>query len=247
LIATTGGLLDTIDIEVEAARPSKPTWDCVSDTEVVEGWFELDNAEFPNIDGVSTTVGIETNPEMSDVATGSVVNAGVVDVEGCEVKLDDDQPFKVGLNGVWSETCSSSVVSSCRLSASVASTSSTTLSLDLIFVDKSPVISETVKSSRTTKGAGLIATAGATTEIEAEATEPLKPTWGWVSDTALVEGGFKPENAEFPNIEDMSKILGVENDPVKADVVTGGAVGAGAVEGCGVKPDDNQPSELGLS
>jgi hypothetical protein len=146
LIATTGGLLGTVGIEVEAARPSKPIWRCVSDTGIVEGWFEVDNAEFPNIDGVSMTVGVETNLEMSDVATGSVVNAGVVDVEGSEVKLDDDQPFKVGLNGAWSETCSSSVVSSCKLSDSVASTS-TTLSSALVFVDKSPVISETVKSS----------------------------------------------------------------------------------------------------
>ena len=96
MITTTGGL-GTIDIEVGAARPSKPTWDCVSDTEVVEGWSKLDNAELPNIDGVPTTLGVETNPEMSDVAIGSGVNGGVVEVEGCEVKMDDDQPFEVGL------------------------------------------------------------------------------------------------------------------------------------------------------
>lgn len=141
-------------------------------------------------------------------------------------------------------------MSSCQSSASVASTSST-LSSALIFVDMSPVISETVKSPRTAKGAGLITTARGvgTTDIEVEVTGPSKSTWGRVSDTVLVGGWFKLENAKFPNIDDVLKILGVETNPVKEDVATGGAVGAGAVEGegCEVKLDDNQPSELGLS
>ena len=49
------------------------------------------------------------------------------------------------------------------------------------------------------------------------------------------------ENAELPNIDDVPKTLGVETNPAKADVATGGAVGAG----CAVKLDDDQP--LGLS
>jgi hypothetical protein len=53
----TGGVA-TVDIEVEAARPQKPTSGCVSDTEVVRGWSKLKNAGLADIDGVPTTLGV---------------------------------------------------------------------------------------------------------------------------------------------------------------------------------------------
>ena len=178
MIATSGGLA-TVDIEVEAARPQKPTWGCVSGTKVVEDWFKLEGAEFPDIDSIPTTLGLETNPALIDVATGSVVDAGGVDVEGCEGKLNDNQPFELGFSGVGGEACCGTVASSSQSSASVASTSSTPLSFTLVFVDASSMTLETeVKSSGTAEWVGLIAaTEGVDTiDIEVETARSSKPT-----------------------------------------------------------------------
>lgn len=144
MIATTG-VLATVDIDVGADRPERPTWDCVSDTEFVEGWFKPENADLPNIDGVSATLGAETNPEMTGVATGSAVD-GVVEVEGCEVKLDDNEPLEVGFSRVEGKTCWGSVASPCRSSASVASASSTSPSFVLVFVQMSSMTLEVLNS-----------------------------------------------------------------------------------------------------
>lgn len=171
LIATTGGVT-TVDIEVEAARPQKPAWCCVSDTEVVRGWFKLKNVELAGIDGVPTT-GAETNPAAMDVATGSVVDAGEVDVEGCEVKL---APFGLSFSGVGGDNCWGSVASSCRSSASVASTLSTPLSFTLVLVDMLSMALEITKSPQTAKGAGLRATGGVGVDVEVETAGPSKPT-----------------------------------------------------------------------
>jgi hypothetical protein len=169
-----------------------------------------------------------TISKMSGVVTGSVVSTGVVrarvvGVESCRAKLDNGQPLEVGLNGVGSETCWGWVASSSVTSSSVAPSSAAS------FCQSSASMEFT--SSTTIVG---------TIDIEVEATGPSKPTWGWVLDKALVESWFKPENAEFPNIDGMSETLGVETKPVKAGVATRGAVGAGAVEGCDMKLDDTR-------
>ena len=65
-------------------------------------------------------------------------------------------------------------------------------------------------------------------------------------DTLIVGGWFKPEGVEFRNIDDVSKILGAENNPAEADVAAGSEGGASVVDVKGGEVKDNPGFELGL-
>ena len=101
----------------------------------------------PNIDGVLKTLGVETNPANADLATGGAVDVGI-DVEGCQVAVDDNQLFEFGLSGVGVETCGGSFSSSCQSSASISSISSISLSYASVLVDMPSMTSEIVNSPR---------------------------------------------------------------------------------------------------